>query len=132
MKKISLISILLITMVIPGCKFAGLQITNNDVADVAVKIAARRVGSLFAQQTPGSVDIAKAICDGLQQSEDGDLTPLIGQAADKIDDPLLRADIQDLMDLISIKVDGGEGTEIHFLRISIDAFRQGLDLGELK
>ena len=132
MKRLVVLSI--VVFMLAGC--AGIQI-KQDVADMVEIMAARRLAFELAKQDPGIIKPGIIICDSLIGSVDPDETENITlYAIEKLteyvgNDPLLKQDLTDLLNIIEIETPGGQ-IDIPKLKKIATGFKQGLLMAQRK
>lgn len=95
-----------------------MQISDESQVVIA-KITSRHVGDELAKNYPEVAVTIEKICRDIIDQEDSELVNSIIEilSNDQIDDPLLRADIQDIISLLNVEI---EKTQI------IQAIAEGL------
>lgn len=102
--------------------------------EVLAKISARRIGHYLQTKQPEiakeCLPVAKAFVD--KQESSGLFKDFVLAVTDGIDDPLLKADIEDLLSMIEIQ--GPEIPENYatVLEAAMNGFHQGLTMGVIK
>lgn len=131
MKKImrELISLFLMWCVlICGC---GMIQLNQTEQDLATSIMARRIGYTIAEQYPVTALRIAPMAETLIANDDVIAQIVAGQIRtvilSDISDPMLRADIKDLMGLITIKGPDVEEYQIKLIRIAASGLLMGLN-----
>lgn len=99
------------------------------VVDLAERIAARRLAYEIAKNNPEIIIPGLAICDRLTASEGQEAIDLTAYATAELiklvgDDPMLMADLSDLLSMIEIKPMGA--IDIPKLKTAAVGFKQGL------
>lgn len=132
MKKISAV-LLVVVMFVFGCTGGNIQVTQESQEAIA-KIMARRVGYELAKEYPEIAVQVSAVCQEIIAQEEPDLVRiaingLIVVLAAEIDDPLLAADIRDILKLIEIE-SGIEITDEHMSIVKnvAEALASGIDI----
>ena len=112
-----------------SCAFVKLNPTQK----VITKISARRIGLAFAEKYPEYRDEAVKVCDRIVNSSD-DPNDLIREAINNLlkaieDDPLLQADVRDVLALIDFTIPKDDSYIEHIaeLRAIVRAFRHGVE-----
>ena len=118
-KCIALASILYLMCL--GCALLSL---DGESTEVVMRIGARNVGAHLVAQYPACarniIHPAEAVLVGDEETARNFPEMLRGLILDKIDDPLLRADVRDLIGMITFKggnIDRGEMNKIQQARI---------------
>lgn len=130
MKKINIILLVMImTMVLVGCS-TGLQFTRIE-QDIGTKIAARHVGAELVKEYP---EVAQKISEIAQAALDENnvaapMETISGLLLTRVEDPLLRLDIQDLLSLVDVKIDAPE-ERIIIIKNVLRGLVEGIDFQE--
>ena len=128
MKKIVILMIGFMFL-LTSCAMAPIQI-GQDSQEILAKIGARRIGNYLQVKYPEIakeyLPMAKAFVD--KQEGSGLFKDFILAATDGIDDPLLRADIKDLISMIEIQGPEIPDNYAEVLESAMDGFYQGLTM----
>jgi hypothetical protein len=112
------VGLFLLLCILSGCTMREMQISDENQVVIA-KITSRHVGDELAKNYPEVAVTIEKICRDIIDQEDSELVNSIIEilSNDQIDDPLLRADIQDIISLLNVEI---EKTQI------IQAIAEGL------
>jgi len=112
-----------------GC--AGWDLKPADEA--LIKSASRTLGFKVAQNNPTHKDAILAFCDGILVADDP--TDLFMRGINLMltkfpmfDDPLMRANVQDILALIKLDPRLGSELDIERLKMAVAAFKEGVEL----
>lgn len=122
---------ILIVILLAGCSMVEIK----PASDLAEKIIARRLAYEFGKKNPEMIDHALAVCeiliaDGAEKS----VQSVSGAYAIGLlvkytsEDPLLKADVEDLLSMIEIKTQAGSELDMVKLKNSALGFKQGLEM----
>ena len=126
-----LVMFLIVIFAVVGCAGGQIQI-DQDGQEVIAKIAGRRAGHELAKEYPGIAVEVHAACQEIVAQNEPDLVGIAVNRlvavmlAAEIDDPLLAADISDILSMIRIEP-GVEITENQM--VIIKAVAEGLVSG---
>jgi hypothetical protein len=100
---------LFVIFAVVGCTGTQIQI-DQDSKEVIAKIAGRRAGIELAKEYPDVADQVNTVCQEIIAQEKPDLISIaVGSLssllAAELDDPLLAADISDILSMIKIEPD---------------------------
>jgi len=122
---------LVVIFTLAGCAGSQIQI-DQDGQETIAKIAGRRAGSELAKEYPDVAEHVYAACqDIVSQDEPDSISIAVNRLtaimmAEEIDDPLLAADISDILSMIKIE----PGIEITLDQMAIiKAVAEGLASG---
>lgn len=134
MKKFKIVILMIGFMfLLVSCATSPIQVPiqiGQDSQEILAKIGARRIGSYLQVKYPEiakeCLPMAKAFVDKKESS--GLFKDFLKSATEKIDDPLLKADIKDILSMIEIK--GPEIPENYavVLESAMNGFYQGLTM----
>lgn len=115
MQKFSVLFLMVIVMLVFGCASGQaptdqMPTIDQDSKELAAKIAGRRVGNELAKKYPDIAAEVLILCQEIVSSDKPDVVniaikKIVVLLADETGDPLLGADINDLLDLLKIKPD---------------------------
>lgn len=132
MKKIVILMIGF-TFLLISCAVAPIQI-GQDSQEVLAKIGARRIGNYLQMKYPGVakefLPKAKAFVD--KQEDPGLFKDFLLAMTNGIDDPILKADILDLLSMIEIQGPEIPDNYAGILGSAVDGFYQGLTMGVIR
>lgn len=122
MKSLSIIMILSAIMMITGCATDGITVPaiDQDSKELIAKISGRRIGASLQEKYPDIAGEVSFLCQEIAGTDEPDIIDiairkLVKILANEVDDPLLAADISDLMELLHVKT----GIEISPDRLAI-------------
>lgn len=100
------VGLFLLLCILSGCTMREMQISDENQVVIA-KITSRHVGDELAKNYPAVAVTVKKICRDIIDQEDSELINSIIEilSNDQIDDPLLRADIQDIISLLNVEIE---------------------------
>lgn len=114
MKKLSVLFIIVAIFFVVGCASDGpsgdqVQI-DQESKELTAKILGRRIGAELQKQCPDVAAEVHTLCQEITTSKELDIADIaikrmLNLLADETGDPLLAADISDLLDLLQIKLD---------------------------
>lgn len=109
MKRFSLANVLVFVLLLAiGCATDGqAPVTNQESKELIAKISGRRIGAELQKNHPDAASEVYTLCCEITISNEADVVDtaikrLIKVLADEIGDPLLAADISDLLELLKI------------------------------
>lgn len=110
---------------------SGITISGQDeISQAAATIIARRIGVGFAEKNADLRVPASVFCDLVITGEITDETVAIAKQyleANLAHDPLLMADLNDLLKLVSLDTNGGQ-LDIGLIRAAAQGFKAGLQI----
>lgn len=137
MKKFNMLLIvgLLIVGLFTGCISGQVQI-NQESQDAIAKITGRRVGYELAIQYPDVAKEVNVICQEIVAQDELDfikiaINRLSVALTAKINDPLLAADIQDILALVKIETDIEiTGDQVQTIKAAAIELISGIKIGD--
>jgi hypothetical protein len=113
MQKLNVLFLMVIVMLVFGCASGQaptgqMPIIDQDSKEFAAKIAGRRAGNELVKKYPDIAAEVLILCQEIELSDKPDVVniairKIVVLLADETGDPLLGADINDLLDLLKIK-----------------------------
>lgn len=114
MQKLNVLFLMVIVMLVFGCASGQvptdqMPTIDQDSKELAAKIAGRRVGNELVKKYPDIAAEVLILCQEIVSSDKPDVVniaikKIVVLLADETGDPLLGADINDLLDLLKIKL----------------------------
>ena len=100
------VGLFLLLCILSGCTMREMQISDENQVVIA-KITSRHVGNELVKNYPDIAITIEKICQNIIDQEDSELINSIIEILvdDQIDDPLLRADIQDIINLLNVEIE---------------------------
>lgn len=128
---------LIISFTVVGCAGTQVQI-DQDGQEVIAKITGRRVGSEIAKKYPDIAREVLALSKAIIVADEPDIIAIVVKRvavllSGEVDDPLLAADISDILDRVKIETDVGITTEqITIVKAVAEGLASGIEIQRLK